>query len=349
MNANREREVNRLHHDSLIFDGLLMWGNLDSRKVIKDIIQGNVAGANYTVANHSHDFKGAIRNIVKYKNVIKENKNLLSLAITAEDIERAKSNRKLGVVFGFQDSRAVEQVDHLEVFCSLGVRIIQLTYNAQNLAGSGCCEISGGKITYYGQKLIRKMEKLGIALDLSHCGDETTESALEFAERPVLFTHVGVRQLCNAQGRAKTDRQFEMLARTGGMAGICFAPFLVKRDPDSWEVLPSTVNDVVDAIDYSVKLIGIDHIGFATDLPRIWYDLGKTPSDSSMRLWRELRPDVFGRGPTEVYEPFPVGLQEHSELSNLTAELVERDYTEEDIRKILGGNFARVLREIWGR
>ena len=110
MNAEREREVKRLHYDSLIFDGLLMWSNLDSRKVIGDIIQGNVAGANYTVANHSHDFEGAIRNILKYRNVIKENSDLLTLAITTEDIERAKSDRKLGVVFGFQDSKAVEQV-----------------------------------------------------------------------------------------------------------------------------------------------------------------------------------------------------------------------------------------------
>ena len=191
------------------------------------------------------------------------------------------------------------------------------------------------------------MEALGIALDLSHCGDETTESALEFAERPVFFTHVGVRKLCNAHGRAKTDRQLEMLARTGGVAGICFAPFLVKRDPHSYEVLPSTVKDVVDLVDYSVKLIGIDHIGFGTDLPRIWMDLGKVPPDSSMRLWRELRPDVFGRGPTDVYEPYPMGLQKHSELSNLTAELMERGYTEADIKKILGGNFIRVLRQIW--
>jgi membrane dipeptidase len=349
MNTNKGREIKRIHHDSMIFDGLLMWGNLDSRKVIEDIIQGNVAGANYTVANHSHDFEGAISNILKYRHVIIENSDLLAQAMTTEDIERAKSSKKLGVVFGFQDSRAVEQVDYLEVFYSLGVRIIQLTYNAQNLAGTGCCEISGGKITYYGQKLIRKMEELGIALDLSHCGDETTESALEFAERPTLFTHVGVRQLCNAHGRAKTDRQFEMLVRTGGVAGICFAPFLVKRDPHSYEVLASTVKDVVDLIDYVVKLIGIDHVGFGTDLPRIWYDLGRTPSDSSMRLWRELRPDVFGRGPTDIYEPFPDGLQKHSELSNLTVELVERGYTEEDIRKILGGNFIRVLKQIWGK
>jgi len=348
MNTNQKKEIEKLHQDSLIFDGLLMWGNLDSRKTMEEMIEGNLAGGNYTVANHSHDFRGAMANILRYRKIIQENSDLLTLTLNTEDIRNAQKSRKLGVVFGFQDTLAIEEVEHLEAFYALGVRIVQLTYNAQNLAGTGCCEISGGKITYYGQKLIRKMEELKIALDLSHCGDETTESALEYAERPVLFTHVGVRSLCNAYGRAKTDKQFEMVARTGGMAGVCFAPYFVKRDPVTFQVLPSTVKDVIDAIQYVVRRIGVNHVGFGSDLARIWFDLGRTPPDSSMRLWRELRPDVFGRGPTETYDPFPVGLQKHSELINLTAELMERGFSREDVQKILGGNFLRVLGKIWG-
>ena len=348
MDTKKQKELEKIHRDSILFDGLLMWGNLDSRKTIREMIEGNLAGGNYTVANHSHDFKAAIASILKYRKVIQENSDLLALALNTEDIKNAQKKRKLGVVFGFQDTRAVEEVEQLEVFKALGVRIVQLTYNAQNLAGTGCCEISGGKITYYGQKLIRKMEELKIALDLSHCGVETTDSALEYAERPVLFTHVGVYRLCNASGRCKTDRQLEKVARTGGMAGICFAPYFVKRDPVTFQVLPSTVKDVVDAIEYMVKLIGVDHVGWGSDLARIWFDLGKTPEDSSMRLWRTLRPDIFGRGPTETYDPFPVGLQKHSELMNLTAELLERGFSVEDVRKIVGGNFLRVLGKIWG-
>ncbi len=348
MNAKQKKDLKKLHQESILFDGLLMWGNLDSRKTMTEMLEGNLAGGNYTVANHSHDFNGAIANILKYRKVIQENSDLLTLALNTDDIKKAQKSKRLGIVFGMQDTRAVEEVDHLEVFHALGVRIVQLTYNAQNLAGTGCCEISGGKITYHGQKLIRKMEDLKIALDLSHCGDETTESALAYAERPVLFTHVGVRQLCNAYGRAKTDKQLEMVARTGGMAGICFAPYFVKRDPVTFRVLPSTVDDVVDAIEYLVKLIGIDHVGWGSDLARIWFDLGKTPTDSSMRLWRVLRPDIFGRGPTETYDPFPVGLQKHSELINLTTKLAERSFSDEGIKKILGGNFLRVLRKIWG-
>lgn len=348
MDSKHKKEIEKLHRDSILFDGLLMWGNLDSRKTMQEMIEGNLAGGNYTVANHSHDFKGAIANILKYRKVIQENSDLLTLALNTQDIRKAQKSRKLGVVFGFQDTRAIEEVDHLEVFHALGVRIVQLTYNAQNLAGTGCCEISGGKITYYGQKLIRKMEELKIALDLSHCGDETTDSALDYAERPVLFTHVGVRQLCNAYGRCKTDKQFEKVVQTGGMAGVCFAPYFVKRDPVTFQVLPSTVKDVVDAIQYLVKLIGVDHVGWGSDLARIWFDLRKTPVDSSMRLWRTLRPDIFGRGPTETYDPFPVGLQKHSELINLTAELADRGFSPEDIHKIEGGNFLRVLGKIWG-
>jgi len=349
MHSNKERKVMKIHQDSIIFDGLLMWNNLDSRKIIKEIIEGNIASANYTIAHGGHDFKGALREIIKYRNVIKENSDLLALATKFDDIEKAKAENKLGVVFGFQDSRSVEEIDHLEIFYDLGVRIIQLTYNVQNLAGTGCCDISGGKITYYGQKLIRKMEELGIALDLSHCGDETTESALEFAEQPVLFTHIGVRSICNAYGRAKTDKQFEMLARTGGVAGICFLPCLVKRNPVTYDVLASNVKDVVDAIDYLVNLIGIDHVGFASDLALYWYDLGKRPNDSPFAMWRELRPDVFGKGPKDKSEPFPIGLQRFSEFSNLTVELKRRAYSDSDVYKLVGGNFLRALKQIWER
>jgi len=349
MNENNEKRFEKIHQDSIVFDGLLMWNNLDSRRIIGELIEGNIAGVNYTVAHGSHNFEGAMHEIGKYLNVIKENSDLLDLAVTAEDIEKAKADGKVGVVLGFQDSRPVEQIGHLGLFYTLGIRIIQLTYNVQNLAGTGCCDISGGKITFFGQELIRKMEELGIALDLSHCGDETTESALEFAEGPVLFTHVGVRQLCNSQGRGKTDRQFEMLARTGGVAGVCFLPALVKRNPDTHEVLSSSVEDVVDAIDYLVQLIGIDHVGFASDNALYWYDRGRRPADSPLAMWRELRPDVFGVGPTETTEPFPVGLQRFSEISNLTAELVKRSYNQDDIGKILGGNFVRVLKQIWGK
>ena len=348
MHEENSKSYKKIHRSSVLFDGLLMWNNLDSRKIISELIEGNISGVNYTVAHGSHNFEGAMGEIGKYRKVIEDNSDLLDLAMTAEDIEKAKANGKVGVVMGFQDSRPIEQIDHLNLFYALGIRIIQLTYNVQNWAGTGCCDISGGKITLYGQELIRKMEKLGIALDLSHCGDETTESALEFAQRPVLFTHVGVRQLCHSQGRGKTDKQFEMLARTGGVAGVCFLPALVKRDPDTHEVLPSSVEDVVDAIDYLVRLIGIDHVGFASDNALYWYDLGRRPADSPLATWRKRRPDVFGVGPTETTEPFPRGLQRFSEISNLTAELVKRNYIQDDIRKILGGNFVRVLRDLWG-
>lgn len=340
--------VEKLHRELIAFDGLLMWGNLDSRKTIGELIEGNLAGGNYTVANDTHDFKAAVENTLKYRRVIRENSDLLTLALKIEDIVYAHKSHKVGVVLGFQDSRAIEDVNHLELFHALGIRLIQLTYNAQNLAGTGCCDLSNGKITYHGQALIRKMEELNIALDLSHCGDETTDSALEFAEKPVLFSHVAVRALIDAPGRAKTNKQLETVARKGGMAGIIFAPWFVKRDPVTYRILPSTVKDVVDIIEYTVKLIGVDNVGFASDLARIWFDLGKTPPDATMRNMRTIRPDIFGVGPTETYDPFPVGLQKHSELINLTAELLDRGFSPEDVKKVMGGNFVRVLGKIWG-
>jgi membrane dipeptidase len=195
------------------------------------------------------------------------------------------------------------------------------------------------------------MQRLGearIAVDLSHCGDETTEDALRRARAPVLFTHAGARAVCPAFGRNKTDEQIRMLAATGGVMGLTFAPFFVKRDRETHEVLPSTVEDVVRHIEYVGDLVGLEHVGIGSDLCSAWLAQRKTPPESSLRWWRELRPDVFGRGPTEEYDPYPVGLRKHSELLNLTRALFERGFSPGEIQGILGGNFLRVLGAIWG-
>jgi membrane dipeptidase len=336
-----------IHKKAIIIDGLLVWGNLDETKYIEELRKGGLTAANLTVAI-SHNFKEAVLRVQHYKSIIKDSP-ILMRATTSNDIIQAKEERKVAIILGFQDGRPIEdKLSYLEVFYDLGVRIIQLTYNDQNLIGTGVCEPHCGGLTHFGRRVVKEMNRLGILIDLSHCCDRTALDAIEFSEDPVTFTHVGAYSLCNAHGRNKTDEMLKAVAATGGVIGITFFPPLVRRDPDTYEVLPSSVDHVLDHIDYVANLVGIDYVGFGSDLCAKWLDQGATPPESSIRLWRSLRPDVFGRGPTEQYDPFPKGLDRHTKLINLTQGLVARGYSEEQILKILGGNFLRLFQEVLG-
>lgn len=343
------QEAEALHREAIIFDGLMPWGNLDHLESMRDAQIGGLTAANVTVAHYPHNSVRAIDRIAHYTSVIEQNRNWLRIVRSVSEIERAKGEGVIGIVFGFQDTSPFEnRLDLVDVFAALGVRIVQLTYNTQNYVGFGCCEPNQGPLSLFGRELLRRLEDVGIAVDLSHCGDATTEDVLRRARKPVFFTHVGARTICPAYGRNKTDDQIRALAATGGVIGVTFAPFLVKRNPATHEVLPSTIDDVIRHIEYIGELVGLDYVGIGTDLCSAWIDQRRTPPESSLRWWREARPDVFGRGPTTEYDPFPEGLRRHSQLPNLTRRLLERGFSGDEIRGILGGNFLRALRLVWG-
>lgn len=338
-----------LHREAIVFDGLMPWGNLDHLESMRDAHQGGLTAANVTVAHYPHNSVRAIDRIARYTSIVEQHRDWLRVVRSAGEIEQAKRDGVIGIVLGFQDTVPFEnRLDLVDVFAALGVRIVQLTYNTQNYVGSGCCEPVQGPLSTFGREVLRRLEDMRIAVDLSHCGDATTDDALRLARRPVFFTHCGARALCPAYGRNKTDDQILALSATGGVIGVVFAPFLVKREPTTHQVLPSTIDDVIRHIEHIGDLVGLEHVGIGSDLCSAWLDQRTTPPESSLRWWREARPDVFGRGPTAEYDPYPEGLQRHSQLPNLTRRLVEKGFGDDEIRGILGGNFLRALRMVWG-
>jgi len=349
LDKREEDRAQDIHQSAIIVDGAAMSDSLDYPTDIERMQSGGISTGSFTVASWPENFLRALSRIDKYKQLARQNDDLY-LVTSVDDIAKAKEQGKLGVVLAFQDGKPIEdELANLRTFFDVGVRVIQLTYNSQNFIGTGCCEPSYGKLSYFGIKVVKEMNRLGIVIDLSHCGDETTMDAIETSTDPVLFTHASVRALCNAHGRNKTDDQIQALAKKGGVIGICWQSFLTKRDPDTFEVLPCTIEDWLNHIDYVVRLVGVDHVGFGTDLIGKSLDEGTIPWYSSFRFWRPLRPDVFGVGSTEVYDPFPQGLERHSDALNITRGLVARGYSDEEIFKILGGNFLRVFREVWGK
>lgn len=233
------------------------------------------------------------------------------------DLLTAKAKRRTGVIMGFQNADHFRTVADVQYFYDIGQRISQLTYNSGNPLGWGCTAPRDGGLTDFGVSVVREMNRLGMAIDVSHCGDFTTRQAIELSKQPVLITHSNCRAL-NPHPRCKPDDAIRHMAAKGGVFGITgIRRFVSNREP-------TTVEDVLDHFDYVVKLVGIDHIGVGSD-----NDLdGRDNRGSKVRM------DIDGLDqPQRMYE--------------LTEGLVRRGYSDDNIRLVLGGNFQRVLSGIW--
>jgi len=341
--------IDALHTETPVVDGLIATDTyLTDPNYIGHLAEGGVNVANFTVASYQDNFVEATEKITKLRQTIQ---SLCAQIVTTPcDLTKTIEANDLSVILGFQDTRPIgDKLWRADVFAELGVRVVQLTYNEQNYVGSGCCAEHDSGLTPFGKSLITRLNELGILVDLSHCGDETTKDAIRYSSEPVALTHVGMRALCDAPGRNKTDEQLQLLADNGGVAGISFFPPIVKREPDSYLVAEASVEDVLDHVDYAVDLVGVEHVGIGTDLDDRSLDRGETPPTSSLRTYRPSYPEIYGAGPTDVYDPYPHGIHRHTELQTLTAGLIDRGYDPSEIKKILGGNFLRLFREVWGQ
>lgn len=354
LDEEQRRRASQLHSDATVVDGLLPTTYIDEPDYRDHLAEGGVTAGNFTVASRL-SFARATERIQACKRRIDRLSERYILAESVTDIRKAHESDRTAVIMGFQDSMPVapedqmqldDDTEYLDAVADMGVRIIQLTYNNLNYVGAGCCERVDPGLSYFGQALVERMNDVGVVVDLSHCGDQTTADGIEHSEDPVVLSHVGARSLSNI-GRNKTDEHIEAVGENGGVVGVTFFPPCVKSHPETHEVQPATVEDVLDHIDHVVDLAGIDHVGFGTDMNDMYLDEGRTPPYAAYRNFRPAHSDVYGRGPVEHYEPFPEGIERHTKLETLTHGLVERGYSDEEIRKILGENFLRVFETVW--
>ncbi len=324
----------QLYKDSVVIDGLNV-SNWQSPVVYESLHAGGVSAINATIAIFEK-YSEAMDRISAWLRILRERDDTLSLVSTTQDILDAKSSGKTGVIFGWQNASPIENdLDRLDVFHQLGVRIVQLTYNERNLLGNGCWERTDDGLSNFGVDAIREMNRLGILIDLSHVGDCTTIEAIEKSEQPVACTHANARSFVD-HVRNKTDDALKLLVERGGVVGAnAFPPFLRNG-------FQSTLSDYVDAIDDLVERVGIDHVGIGTDYtqdqPKEFLDLIMSYQGTKFNERRLQYPDVVVH---------PEGMETPDTLSNVATELLKRGYGQEDIAKILGGNWLRLLRQVW--
>ena len=228
------------------------------------------------------------------------------------DLTRAKQQAKIGIILGMQDANHLQDLEDLDTFHRMGQRLTQLTYNSQNALGSGCKVAHDRGLTAFGAEVVARMNETGMAIDVSHCGQRTTLDAIEASKKPVLITHSNCLALAPGVARCKTDEAIQAAARKGGVIGLTSVRQFVRNTN------PVTVADVLDHFDYATKLVGIEHIGIGSD---------------------------FDLDPHPTYD-IP-GLNHVERIYDLTEGLIRRGYTDPRIALILGGNFQRVLSQIW--
>jgi membrane dipeptidase len=234
------------------------------------------------------------------------------------DVDQAKRLGKIGIVIGQQNSSHFRTVNDVDRFYQMGQRVSQLTYT-RNRIGGGSSDPRDEGLSEYGAQIVERMNRLGMAVDISHCADRTTLESIEASCKPVLITHSNCRALVPNSARCKTDEAIVKMAAKGGVMGVTMIRSFVRAQGSV------TVENVLDHIDHVVKLAGIEHAGIGTDV-----DLDGRDG----RVKPRKRADLDG-------------IDYQKKIFDLAEGLLRRNYDRRSAELILGGNFRRVLSEIW--
>jgi len=322
--------MSKVHEEAIVIDGLIIakW----DKSILEDMRRGGLTAANCTVSVWE-GFGDTVANIADMKKLIRDNSDLATLVRTTQDIHEAKAAGKTGIILGFQNAHAFEDnLGYIEAFSDMGVRVVQLCYNTQNLIGTGCYERDGG-LSGFGREAIAEMNRVGVMVDLSHVGGATSEEAILASSKPVCYSHClpsGLKE----HPRNKSDDQMRFIADRGGFIGVTMFPPFLKRG------IEATVDDYVEAIDYVINLVGEDCVGVGTDFTQ-GYDKGFFDWITHDK-GRHRKLTSFG---TIVN---PLGIRTIGEFPNLTAAMEKAGWTEGRIRKVMGANWVRVFKEVWG-
>ncbi|MBZ0289083.1 MAG: membrane dipeptidase [Anaerolineae bacterium] len=320
----------QLHRDSIIIDGLnASWFLNDA--VIERIHRGGVTAVNATIAAW-HDPADTLDMIGQWYRQLDKHHRIAAAARSVADIHAAKAAGKAAFILGFQDTNPIaDRLSLLRAYHELGVRIIQLTYNFENRVGFGCQAPEDRGLTAFGRAVIGEMNRLGILIDLSHCGPRTTLEAIDCSEKPVAITHANAASQF-IHPRNKSDEALKACAARGGVIGAVSFPAMLTPN------LPATLDDYVSAIDDLVDRVGIDHVAIGPDF------MEEMPREVVEKVLTGLSLDVI----SFMQRIPPVqDFASAADMPNVTARLLARGYSPADTQKIMGGNWLRLYEHTW--
>ena len=230
-----------------------------SRKIFEINREAGLDAVHVTLVYHE-DYDELLVITKKWEKLFKDNSDLIFLGKNFKDIEKANSENKTAIFFGFQNCSPIEDdINLVEKVHKLGCRFMQLTYNNQSLLATGCYEKIDSGVTNFGKETIREMNKVGIVIDMSHSAEKSTFDAIEFSEKPIAITHANP-SFWHAAKRNKSNELLKILAQSGGMLGLSLYPHHLKGNTSC------TLESFCEMAARTAEIMNIKNIGIGSDL-----------------------------------------------------------------------------------
>lgn len=331
-----------LHDRLLIVDGLVFASDGDPRW----LREGGISAVNLTLRSPIEDFEQTFDAFAAWRRRCADPASDWRLVERGEDIDRAKAEGKVGLIMGWQDTKMLgDRVERLEAFHRLGLRIVQLTYNEATPVGDGCLEPRNAGLSNFGYEVVAEMNRLGLAIDLSHTGERTCLDTAAASKRPIFLTHANAKAVTN-RVRNKSDEVIRAVAGTGGVIGVSLHGFM---NWDGNPANPPTLDLFLRHLRHVVDLVGMDHVGFGNDMAALSSaEKADAILDMSFTRYAGATADFVRAFGNTLDKRYPDELNNPRFLSRKTDALLRAGYKESEVEKIMGLNFRRVLGEIWG-
>ena len=308
-----------------------------SRKVFKINREAGLDAVHVTIVYHE-DFDELQEVVNKWNILFEENKDLIFLGRNFKDIEKAKSEKKTAIFFGFQNCSPVEDdISLIEKVHELGCLFMQLTYNNQSLLATGCYEKNDSGVTNFGREAIKEMNRVGIVIDMSHSAEKSTFDAIEISEKPIAITHANPSFWHDAK-RNKSNKLLKILSQSGGMIGLSLYPHHLKDGTNC------TLNSFCEMVAKTADLIDVKNIGIGSDL--CLYQPDKVVEWMRNGTW--TKSTNFGEGSKKIpgFPKQPEWFLDARGFKNLENGLKKIGFNNNEVNGILGNNWFNFYKGI---
>ncbi|MEQ8423742.1 MAG: membrane dipeptidase [Cyclobacteriaceae bacterium] len=310
-----------------------------SPEMVKNAVASGITAVNLTIGgNQVEDF---FRTIAMWEREMQMHPESLMQIKTVDDLKKAKETKRLGIIYGFQDCTIIgTDLNRVQLFRSFGVQIMQLTYNVRNQFADGCLVPDDQGLNPFGHDLVAELNKQKVIVDLSHCSTKTTSDGIKASKAPVAISHSGCKAVADFP-RSKRDEELKLMADNGGVIGIYLMPFLAKgRAPSD--------DDVIQHIEHAVKVCGEDHVGIGSDLSITPHNVTEAYKKSHAEFVRGRKArGIAAPGEDENIFMFVPELNQPNRMELIADKLLAKGHKEATVEKIVGGNFVRLMKEVW--
>lgn len=341
------------YNDKMLEEGMNAWDIVPKLvlKLAKKLVQDdkyfqhyketwNQAGVNcvsWTIGplySKPYSFEGVFHNYAFMQYIFDHRDDFLVKVLKADDIERAVKENKKAIILNFQSMEHIgTNIDLVELYYMMGVRIMQLTYNSKNPVGTGCTARRDRGLTEFGKEVVEKINDLGAIVDVSHCGIQTSADAVEYSRAPAIASHTFSKKIYD-HDRGKSDELLQAISEKGGYIGVLAVAGFLTENPKT------TIEDWLNHLEYIINLVGIDSVGIGTDFYGFSVPKKLAIAISDLLDVLGFRPEHKASFATKVE-----GFEDYHKFPNLIEGLISRGYSDQEIKKISGENFLRVFRK----